>query len=345
MIALETFLDQWFYKSWTFPPFRFIYYNVVQNLSVFYGTSRVDYYFSEGLPLLLTTTLPFAIAGLWQCLRLSSSKSVPPHFSGPEASKVTISQRALRTLAIAAFALPACLSMLSHKEVRFLSPVLPVLHILAAKPFASFYDPFPTSKIAWRKLLLFATVLINLCIAGYASYVHQRGVLDVIRFLRREHQQVLYDVAVEGDIAKLPNITVGFFMPCHSTPWRSHLVHTTIHAWALTCEPPLNIPLHERHLYLDEADMFYQNPEQWIDTNMEPIADIRNGPKNAETQVGDRRSWPNYLVFFEQLEPLMNNTVAAPYYLQYWKGFNTQWHDDWRRQGDVVVWRKTDAKA
>ncbi|KAI9664800.1 MAG: glycosylphosphatidylinositol anchor biosynthesis [Bathelium mastoideum] len=341
IFTLEILLDRWYYGLWAFPPFRFVYYNVAQSISVFYGTSRMDYYLTEGLPLVLTTALPFAIAGVWQTLQLTGEGS-PPNLPGSEAKKVKIAQGTLRALAVVACALPTSLSLLSHKEVRFISPILPVLHILAAKPFASFYDPFPTPKIGWRKMLLFITVLLNILIAGYTGYVHQRGVLDAIHFLRREHQQVLYDIAIreEPSVSASPNITVGFFMPCHSTPWRSLLVHPTIKGWALTCEPPLDIPLSERHLYVDEADEFYQNPELWLDNHMEPMGDVYEDRRKSKIDLGHRRPWPTYVVFFEQLEPVMQNTGAARHYSQSWRGFNTHWHDDWRRQGDVIVWRK-----
>ena len=343
IFALEGLIDRWFYKAWAFPPLKFVYLNVAQNLSAFYGTSRIDYYFTEGLPLILTTALPFAINGLWQALRLGS-RGLPPNLQGSEASMVKIAQSVLRTLATVACTLPAALSLLSHKEVRFVTPILPMLHVLAAKPLASFYDPFPSPRIGWRKLLLFATVLLNLFIAGYTGYVHQRGVMDVVRFLRREHQQVLYDIAVAGepDGARSPNISVGFLMPCHSTPWRSHLVHPTISAWALTCEPPVDIPVSERDLYVDEADQFYQNPKHWLDAHMAPLASNEDINLELTIESGNRRNWPDYLIFFEQLEWAMQGTDVAQYYSQRWRGFNSHWHDDWRRRGDVIAWRRDD---
>jgi GPI mannosyltransferase 3 len=133
----------------------------------------------------------------------------------------------------------------------------------------------------------------------------------------------------DGDAVKT---TVGIFMPCHSTPWRSHLVHPGIDVWALTCEPPLNIPLNRRASYLDEADHFYADPQRWIVENMASLRGMK---------AGSRRPWPEKLVFFEQLESTMKGVLGTAAYKECWRGFNSHWHDDWRRRGDVVVWCKS----
>jgi GPI mannosyltransferase 3 len=35
------------------------------------------------------------------------------------------------------------------------------------------------------------------------------------------------------------NGSVGFLMPCYSTPWQVYLQRPDVEAWKLTCEPPL----------------------------------------------------------------------------------------------------------
>ena len=51
-----------------------------------------------------------------------------------------------------------------------------------------------------------------------------------------------------------------------------------------------------------------------------------------------KRAWPEYLVFFEQLEPLMTRALEGSQYRECTRLFNSHAHDDWRRKGDVVVW-------
>jgi GPI mannosyltransferase 3 len=51
-----------------------------------------------------------------------------------------------------------------------------------------------------------------------------------------------------------------------------------------------------------------------------------------------RRPWPQILVFFEHLESQMIDFLEGTRYRECWRGFNTHFHDDWRRTGDIVVW-------
>lgn len=290
----------------------------MQDLAVFYGRNRVDYYFTEGLPLLLTTALPFAGIGLWGALRSDLDR---PQFAG------YVERQTLRTLALVVVTTVLAFSMIAHKEMRFIYPLLPILHVLAAKPLASFFRPFPMPKSYARLGLLLLGLTVDVYIAAYISTVHQRGVVDVMHYLRQE---------AEMENGGVRNIAVGFLMPCHSTPWRSHFVHPEIDAWALTCEPPINVAREDRAEYLDEADIFYMHPGGWIDRYMADRKNILSQSSVASEEEG-RRAWPEYLVFFEQLEPVMNAVLEDTKYTECWRGFNTHWHDDNRRRGDVIV--------
>lgn len=70
-------------------------------------------------------------------------------------------------------------------------------------------------------------------------------------------------------------------------------------------------------------------------SNLEP-AKLAGKLKNKEGV--SRREWPQYLVFFEQLEGVLGEVLVGSRYRECWRGFNSQWHDDWRRVGDVVIW-------
>jgi GPI mannosyltransferase 3 len=293
IIFLTTVLDRWYYGFWTFPPLRFLYFNINQNLAVFYGRNRWDYYLSEGLPLLLTTALPFALLGIYKSVRATN---------------------ALSSLAWMTAFFVLSLSLISHKEVRFLFPILPALHVLAAAPLGRLVR----SRGSLAKLCLGLLLALSLAIAAYTSQVHQRGAVDVTQFLRADHEARM----ARSDEATATTTSVGFLMPCHSTPWRSHLVHAGIRAWALGCEPPVDVPLGERGGYRDEADRFYADPVAWVGGEM-----------------GQRgREWPQRVVFFEQLLPELEGVFARKGYRECWRGFNSHWHDDWRRRGDVLVW-------
>jgi phosphatidylinositol glycan class B len=344
--------DRLYYGVWTLPPLRFLYFNIAQSLAVFYGRNRADYYFTEGLPLLLTTALPFAVARLLRALLgmkmlhspIIGSRSLrsPPPQSIDDATQC----RLLTRLAWASVVTTCVLSMIAHKEVRFLYPLLPFLHVLAAGPLSVY---LPANGPFTRKAFVGLLLLTNVLIGRYVSIVHQRGVIDVLTHLRHKHE-AQNNLSEHKQLPHgMSNTTVGFLMPCHSTPWRSHLIYPTLTAWALTCEPPLNIPLPERSTYLDEADEFYikPGPAAWLRDNMESLDTVKSGGSRSgrhwmrqdpKFKAKYRREWPQNLVFFEQLEGTMKEVLGETRYRECWRGFNSHMHDDWRRKGDVVVW-------
>jgi phosphatidylinositol glycan class B len=55
-------------------------------------------------------------------------------------------------------------------------------------------------------------------------------------------------------------------------------------------------------------------------------------------RLAEKRQWPDYIVFFEQLQSIMGDVLEGSGYMECWRRFNTHWHDDWRRKGDVIVW-------
>lgn len=320
--------DRAYYGDWAVPPLRFLYVNVVQSLAVFYGKNRPDYYLTEGLPLLLTTALPLALIGLWNCLR-------PVQLLGPVTA--SFERQISRVFGIAILSTVASLSLIDHKEMRFIYPLLPMLHILAARPAAAVF--VPGKRL--RMILLAVVVAANVFIAYYVSFVHQRGVIDVMHYLRQKQEaRHIAEHADQLAPGTTSNITVGFLMPCHSTPWRSHLVYSQIDAWALTCEPPINIPVSERATYLDEADVFYQDPIAWMKDNMQDRSSILLDAAEMQSSSNGEahRPWPYYLVAFEHLEPALSAYLDGTRYKQCKRFFNTHWLDDSRRHGDVIVW-------
>ncbi|KAI6860716.1 glycosyltransferase family 22 protein [Hortaea werneckii] len=328
VLIVSLVADTAFYGKLTFPPLNFLQFNVVQSLSTFYGVNRPDYYFTEALSLMLTTALPFAAIGLWQSLRR-------PAATDTEEYRV-YQVRHLLTWTILTMVL--VLTLITHKEVRFIYPLLPMLHVIAAEPMADFFHPLPVPASYTRRALLALMMTANLLIASYAGTTHQRGVIDVMHYLRKQQEARFQHSPADSQT----NITVGFLMPCHSTPWRSHLVYPEITAWALTCEPPIDIPPEQRATYLDEADVFYKtSAEDWLRSNMASTETIKRDSleTSSDTVKDDKlRPWPEYLVFFDQLVPILEHYLTGTQYTECWRGFNTHWHDDSRRYGDVVVW-------
>ncbi|KAJ5225500.1 GPI mannosyltransferase 3 [Penicillium chermesinum] len=349
MLAVSIFADRSFYGFWTFPPLNFLYFNIAQSLAVFYGMNRPDYYLTEGYPLLLTTLFPFALYGMFSTLK---NRRLTPslHDRWQTATRVQ--------LAVVCIAMPLMLSLITHKEVRFIYPLLPCLHVLAAVPLVQWFAPavyYGGSRTWPRVLTMNFMILVNVVIAVYVSIYHGSGVISVLDYLR-QRQEV--NIAKFDDLksrspgsGSIPglNMTAGFLMPCHSTPWRSHMVYPSIHAWALTCEPPINMNAAEKAIYRDEADQFYDNPEIFLATHM--VGGLRHIPRRPSYTPGSRslsppsasrkpyvHEWPDYLVFFQQLEPTLKPLLRGSNYGECNRIYNSAWHDDWRRRGDVVVW-------
>lgn len=334
VLALTTVLDFIFYRRLVFPPLAFLYYNLVQGVAGFYGLNDWHYYFSQGLPLMLTTALPFALLGLIAAVITPVSQDQP------------LRETIFKQLAAVVSVMIAALSLIPHKEVRFIYPLLPLLHILAGPSLVFTFLPclrYPLrSRLAPRFALLHRAVLagliaLNIGIGVYTTTVHNSGVLEVLSYLRTTHET--------SSLPRNQTLSAAFLMPCHSTPWRSHLIHPSIHAWALTCEPPLNMNSTEKAAYVDEADAFYADPGTWLKGNM-----ARQQPRKGTLTINspfppplvynstNPRPWPEYLLFFSPLTSPLTPLLKGSAYTECARFFNSHWHDDARRQGDVVVW-------
>ncbi|EGC42672.1 GPI mannosyltransferase [Histoplasma capsulatum var. duboisii H88] len=362
VLGISTLLDRVYYGSWTFPPFKFLYFNIAQSLAIFYGRNDWHYYLSQGYPLLLMTTLPFSLIGLFQAM-FAKQRSL------------TSQQNSIKCrLAVVCTFMPAVLSLVSHKEVRFIYPLLPALIILASQPAVKFFLPPISSRSrsnGSRRLLLIFLSLVNIYIAYYTTFSHASGVLNLMDYFRTQYvghylgdtpPKLGYPAGLSSfssspSSSVMPTVmTIGFLMPCHSTPWRSHLIFPRIHAWALSCEPPVNLNSTEKSTYLDEADLFYEDPATFLQKNMQ--GGLRHFPSKPSYQLNSNQLthhrpssntsqdptmphhhlWPDYLAFFAQLEPTLRTSLHSSPYAECYRTWNTAWHDDWRRKGDIVVW-------
>jgi hypothetical protein len=72
-------------------------------------------------------------------------------------------------------------------------------------------------------------IISNTMMGFYFSRIHKRGVVHTIEWLREE--------AYKGHVS-----SIVFLMPCHSTPYYSH-IHLDIPMRYITCEPPLGYVL------------------------------------------------------------------------------------------------------
>jgi len=128
----------------------------------------------------------------------------------------------------------ATLSLSPHSEWRFVHPFLPSLLLFALPPLFQAYVPTPLGvgqpSTALRQYCRIPKVPFYWCFLFpilpfiYLEGFHGRAQVGVLEALRRGEM---------GTVAGLVAL-----MPCHSTPWMSHL-HEDVNAWFLTCEPPI----------------------------------------------------------------------------------------------------------
>lgn len=285
-------LDSFFYDRLIFTPYEFFKVNVVEGIGEFYGKHPWYWYLNVGLPTILGITfVPFVFSAI-QTLR---------HYQVYEQRLVLLTSVAV-TLSV--------YSVLPHKEFRFLLQILPIC-LYIASDFLSRWSRKASVLIIYVAAL---TLLIgNLVPAGYLSYVHQRGTLDVMSVLRRLSNEYKDETG--------QNAKVLFLMPCHSTPGYSHL-HGNATLRFLKCEPNFD---HVQN-YQDEADQFYKDPSKWI---------------RSHIPVHPPSALPSHLVLFDVLAPRISDFLST------YQPVETIFHADYvsgdnRIGKNVVVYERVD---
>ena len=79
-------------------------------------------------------------------------------------------------------------------------------------------------------------------------------------------------------------------------------------------------------MYRDEADRFYDDPGRFLTEEVGTV----------------EKPWPRFIVGFEGIEGVLREysqgRMKRFVVRERWRGFNSHWHDDERRRGDVVIW-------
>lgn len=211
-------------------------------------------------------------------------------------------------------------SLLSHKEFRFIYPLQPLL--VSISTFGAL--KLQKNHRLNRHLVCLVPSGSAIC-AFLLCWYHESGTIAVMKYL---HDQPVVD-------------SIGFIMPCHSTPWQSYLHRNDIEMlWAITCEPPLRLMEDsdanaKLPYYMDESDFLYDDIKGFMEHNFPPL-NVNMFQKNTYEY-----EWPHLLVFFEHLEDAYaKENLEDNAYVEETRFFNSLVHWDSRRKGDVVVYRK-----
>ncbi|KAG6814598.1 hypothetical protein H0H92_000127 [Tricholoma furcatifolium] len=331
-------LDSLYYGQLTSTPLNFLRTNL-SAVSLFYGVNTWHYYLSQALPILCTTALPFVLHGMWISVF----------------DKHTV---VLRNM-MAAIAWCICVySFAEHKEWRFIHPILPLLHVFAAKSLVDLSDRSTTqprkakskptrkrnsSQSLWTRSLppirrrFLALLCLNIPVSIYIVLFYCSAPISLLGYIRS-----LPTTELDGGI--------GFLMPCHSTPGhaylhRKQLAHGKL--WALGCEPPLQGQ--NLSSYRDQTDVFFAAPLDYFQTrfpsHVNPSFPASPFPASIPGQPPTSNypwvhEWPSYLVFFGALleQDGVQNLLEAKGYGEVWRKGRT-WEGEGKRRGAVRVWK------
>ncbi|CAD5115662.1 DgyrCDS4617 [Dimorphilus gyrociliatus] len=285
VLTLSSIVDRIFYGKWENVQYNFLKQNVLNNIGSFYGSHSWHWYITQGLPVVLGSQTIALVLGLRKC-----------------------QERICIFLVVWTIFI---LSLLDHKEFRFLLPIVPLsMHICASylnqlTENTSEKDDNKSvkSKYSTTQLIVIFLIATNLPIALYTCLLHQRGTIDVMKFISNDNQKTLNDTRVL------------FLMPCHSTPYYSYM-HRNISMRFLTCEPNLTGISN----YTDEAEIFYQNPISWISENL---------------NTTENEHMPTHLIMFSTLERVIFNSISQLSFKKCAKFFHSHFAEG--RVGKYVV--------
>lgn len=309
--VINTAIDFYFYGDFVFPLLKFLKFNFQTPLSKFYGIAQWHFHFSQSLPIILGYSIPYFLFGLF-----ITNKMIKRY-----GSCISNPFNQLRTVLLVNILV---FSSLAHKEFRFLFPLQPIFLL---------FSTYGVLKVDRMKRHLGSSTLIwilgffSLLVGSYLCVFHESGTIEVIKFLHNE-----------------PSIkSLGFIMPCHSTPGQSLLHRDDIQdLWSISCEPPLHLlndPKADQKLasYMDESDHLYDNIPDFFYKHFPPIFNdkLRTPGKNYTHE------WPQFLVVFEHLDDAyLREFLSKSNYVEYTRFFNTFSHWDSRRSGDVIIYEK-----
>ncbi|CUS22079.1 LAQU0S04e07734g1_1 [Lachancea quebecensis] len=312
VLLLNLGIDYYFYGHLSVPAYRFIKFNYTSALSSFYGAVPWHFHLLQSLPLILGFSIPLFIYGFFFMTFKKTTNLLDN----------TVAQiRTVVIINILAF------STISHKEFRFLYTLQPLLTLYSSAALGQLIPKIKEVKNAFLKSIIWSVPFISIFSALAILSFQEVGVIEVTKYLHN-----------------IPKIhSVGFIMPCHSTPWQSHIHRQDIaDLWAITCEPPLHLlndPDGKRKLldYMDESDHLYEDIPKFVYKNFPPV--FKKGLRSPGKAYA--HEWPEYLVLFQHLdEEFMNKFLEDSGYLVEKRFFNSLKHWDSRRSGDVIVYHK-----
>ncbi|KAE8209699.1 hypothetical protein CF327_g6348 [Tilletia walkeri] len=395
-LLFQIILDSSFFGRLTITPLSFLAVNVLGKspISLFYGQSAMHYYFSQGIPVICTLLTPWSLIGWISTLCLTSTTKNEDIRDAPT---LRLLSRAALWVTLCMSALGhkewRFLQQLGPLWILFAAVVLTQRRKERQEIELKRSDERSSDvrgreeesvlgrvRTAWKDIWLGGTtsstkgrtssrkstlslwsqtildylpplpylLYAQLPLTAYLLLAHGRGQTQIMR--------VLHD---EGSKLK----SVGFLMPCHSTPWQAWMHLPALEgagtggsgdgglAWFLSCEPPLQNE--DLKTYRDQTKVFYEDPFAYLQSRFPSTVDPTfppspyPEPKTTDGSQNWTHSWPSHLVIFETLldhrsrseegKEKVGDLLREKGYAtskRLWNGFGS---DDENRWGDVLV--------
>ena len=252
-ITLAMVVDFNFFGIWTLPFLGNFHFNVVLDRAGLYGSHPFEWYLTAGVPAISGILLPFLVWDL--------------------GTKMSYGQRNLWIIVTSYLLI---MSFNSHKEFRYIHPVLPLICLLTGRHVQSLFvgRTRSTARIASFGAIF---ILLNLAAVGYLGLFHQSGPIKVNHRIVAEAQQQ-YEKQPKAQAAS--SYSIHYLTgACHSTPLHSHLHAPPLvfETWALDCSPECRADPHA----LCEFESFDKDPARFVEETYRPGACVE------EQQVDD----------------------------------------------------------
>eukprot|EP01134_Creolimax_fragrantissima_P006177 CFRG6177T1 len=315
-ICLSVLMDSWAFGHLVVVQWEFVKQNIYNGVAGFYGSSPSHWYLTSALPTLLTTYLPMFILGVYTAWKLQRRILLlvivwivfVHSFLDHKEFRFILPVLPLMHIHCG-LGLTTLRSWLSNTKCTKANT-----NVAVSTSGINTSKTGVCPRVNRPRSFLFKLVLITIgttqgIMGLYFALVHQQGTVQVISTLRHEIETwgahasksdgVHIDVTAEwgmsdcGDNCVLKSspyrdfdvygcsrnqIRIHFWMPCHSTPYSSHM-HYDIPMRFLTCHPKTSSPLcldRERRgadstthgscdPYIDEADLFFIDPVRFIE--------------------------------------------------------------------------------
>jgi len=322
-------IDWYFYGFGAVPFLGNFHFNVILGYGNLYGTHPIHWYITAGLPAISGLLFPFFLYEIFQVNKtLRKTKS----------SKSRVDPKV--TLAIVIFSYIMFHSFSSHKEFRFILPILPLVCILAGSAIHKFIscdddeddnsdnnNNKASSLRSKRKNIVIISILLNYPVLFYLGMVHQRAPISVNQAISsyiERLERVKNENNIKMDESKeIPTFSysIHYLMGCHSTPLYSHLhipsTRTTksndnrsedsiaIDTWTLDCSPECRLNSS------CPSDAFVSDPSDFISKTYSSARTITLNHKNSHTSTSSEEDSSCLLLVDEDQDSETTTTTTT----------------------------------